>query len=89
MASKCTTCYYKFNTVDELETHLEIEHGQACPQCASSQCRCRNNVQWDNLSPKQPSYSCGKCDYSFLTNEELEKHISVRERNNCINCNQC
>ncbi|XP_024911909.1 zinc finger protein 423 isoform X4 [Cynoglossus semilaevis] len=84
---RCPECGVKFETVEDLESHVQTDHPEVSPETSAAGKKAENP-----LAPKK-TYQCIKCQMTFETEREIQIHVAnhmIEEGINheCKLCNQ-
>ncbi|XP_064191553.1 zinc finger protein 423 isoform X2 [Anguilla rostrata] len=85
---RCPECGVKFETVDDLETHVQVDHPEVSPETSGPK-----KMTDASPVPKKKTYQCIKCQMTFETEREIQIHVAnhmIEEGINheCKLCNQ-
>lgn len=85
---RCPECAVKFETVDDLENHVQMDHPEMSPETSGAK-----KVTDASPVPKKKTYQCIKCQMTFETEREIQIHVAnhmIEEGINheCKLCNQ-
>ncbi|XP_018582161.1 zinc finger protein 423 isoform X1 [Scleropages formosus] len=85
---RCPECAVKFETLEDLETHIQMDHPEMSPETSGSK-----KVTGASPVPKKKTYQCIKCQMTFETEREIQIHVAnhmIEEGINheCKLCNQ-
>ena len=93
----CTMCRKFFFFEDELNCHMNLEHGvktekNYCPKCKAAYvdqhtCRFEKKYQYNR---EKREFACKQCDKTYSSNAHLEGHIkTVHENRLDFECQHC
>ncbi|XP_038662603.1 zinc finger protein 423 isoform X3 [Scyliorhinus canicula] len=85
---RCPDCAVKFETVEDLESHIQIDHREMTPETSS-----QKKSSQASPAPRKKTYQCIKCQMTFETEREIQIHVAnhmIEEGINheCKLCNQ-
>ncbi|XP_049339659.1 zinc finger protein 423 isoform X2 [Astyanax mexicanus] len=85
---RCPECAVKFETVEDLESHVQVDHPEMSPETSGAK-----KVAEASPVPKKKTYQCIKCQMTFETEREIQIHVAnhmIEEGINheCKLCNQ-
>ncbi|KAK6480189.1 zinc finger protein 423 [Huso huso] len=85
---RCPECAVKFETLEDLESHIQLDHREMTPETSS-----QKKVPEASPAPKKKTYQCIKCQTTFETEREIQIHVAnhmIEEGINheCKLCNQ-
>uniref|UniRef100_A0A8B9KFH6 Zinc finger protein 423 n=1 Tax=Astyanax mexicanus TaxID=7994 RepID=A0A8B9KFH6_ASTMX len=85
---RCLECAVKFETVEDLESHVQVDHPEMSPETSGAK-----KVAEASPVPKKKTYQCIKCQMTFETEREIQIHVAnhmIEEGINheCKLCNQ-
>ncbi|XP_076123669.1 zinc finger protein 423 isoform X2 [Alosa pseudoharengus] len=85
---RCVECAVKFESVEDLENHVQVDHPKMSPETSGSK-----KVTDASPVPKKKTYQCIKCQMTFETEREIQIHVAnhmIEEGINheCKLCNQ-
>ncbi|XP_048402702.1 zinc finger protein 423 isoform X3 [Stegostoma tigrinum] len=85
---RCPDCSVKFETVEDLESHIQIDHREMTPETSS-----QKKSSQASPAPRKKTYQCIKCQMTFETEREIQIHVAnhmIEEGINheCKLCNQ-
>ncbi|XP_032892269.1 zinc finger protein 423 isoform X7 [Amblyraja radiata] len=84
---RCPDCAVKFETMEDLESHIQIDHREMTPETSS-----QKKSSQASPAPRK-TYQCIKCQMTFETEREIQIHVAnhmIEEGINheCKLCNQ-
>ncbi|KAG7279788.1 hypothetical protein CRUP_008858 [Coryphaenoides rupestris] len=84
---RCPECGVKFESVEDLETHVQTDHPEVSPESLAAK------KAEASPAPKKKTYQCIKCQMTFETEREIQIHVAnhmIEEGINheCKLCNQ-
>ncbi|KAJ3596247.1 hypothetical protein NHX12_002656 [Muraenolepis orangiensis] len=84
---RCPECGVKFETVEDLESHVQTDHPEVSPDSLVGK------KAEGSSAPKKKTYQCIKCQMTFETEREIQIHVAnhmIEEGINheCKLCNQ-
>ncbi|KAG7468675.1 hypothetical protein MATL_G00145840 [Megalops atlanticus] len=68
---RCPECGVKFETVEDLETHVQVDHPEVSPDTSG-----QKKVTDASPIPKKKTYQCIKCQMTFETEREIQIHVA-------------
>ncbi|XP_066569569.1 zinc finger protein 423 [Amia ocellicauda] len=85
---RCPECAVKFESVEDLESHVQLDHREMTPETSN-----QKKVADASPAPKKKTYQCIKCQMTFETEREIQIHVAnhmIEEGINheCKLCNQ-
>ncbi|KAM9480811.1 zinc finger protein 423 isoform 3-T3 [Clarias gariepinus] len=85
---RCPECAVKFETVEDLESHVQVDHPEMSPETSVAK-----KATDASPVPKKKTYQCIKCQMTFETEREIQIHVAnhmIEEGINheCKLCNQ-
>uniref|UniRef100_A0A4W4G4R8 Zinc finger protein 423 n=1 Tax=Electrophorus electricus TaxID=8005 RepID=A0A4W4G4R8_ELEEL len=85
---RCPECAVKFETLEDLESHVQVDHPEMSPETSSAK-----KATEASPVPKKKTYQCIKCQMTFETEREIQIHVAnhmIEEGINheCKLCNQ-
>ncbi|XP_056273043.1 zinc finger protein 423 isoform X2 [Pseudoliparis swirei] len=83
---RCPECGVKFESVEDLESHVRTDHPEISPETSAKKAEA-------SPAPKKKTYQCIKCQMTFETEREIQIHVAnhmIEEGINheCKLCNQ-
>ncbi|XP_061773074.1 zinc finger protein 423 isoform X2 [Nerophis ophidion] len=84
---RCPECGVKFESVEDLESHVQTDHPDVSPESSAGK------KAEASPAPKKKTYQCIKCQMTFETEREIQIHVAnhmIEEGINheCKLCNQ-
>lgn len=85
---RCPECAVKFESLEDLETHVQTDHPEVSPETSAAAKKAEASP-----APKKKTYQCIKCQMTFETEREIQIHVAnhmIEEGINheCKLCNQ-
>uniref|UniRef100_A0A8B9KAQ3 Zinc finger protein 423 n=1 Tax=Astyanax mexicanus TaxID=7994 RepID=A0A8B9KAQ3_ASTMX len=68
---RCLECAVKFETVEDLESHVQVDHPEMSPETSGAK-----KVAEASPVPKKKTYQCIKCQMTFETEREIQIHVA-------------
>ncbi|XP_065139370.1 zinc finger protein 423 isoform X3 [Paramisgurnus dabryanus] len=68
---RCPECAVKFETLDDLESHVQVDHPEMSPETSGAK-----KVTDASPVPKKKTYQCIKCQMTFETEREIQIHVA-------------
>ncbi|XP_064414606.1 zinc finger protein 423 isoform X5 [Latimeria chalumnae] len=68
---RCPECGVKFESMEELENHIHVDHREMTPETSSQ----RKSSQTSPV-PRKKTYQCIKCQMTFETEREIQIHVA-------------
>ena len=84
----CKQAYRSFHSVQALNVHHHIFHPRIlfrCRICPKIHCTPSSDT-YHNYEHQQPTFSCPKCDRSFVINSKLQQHRRVHIKQRLYKC---
>ncbi|XP_039618798.1 zinc finger protein 423 isoform X2 [Polypterus senegalus] len=67
---RCSECAVKFESLDDLESHIQLDHREMTPDMSI-----QKKVPENSSLPKK-TYQCIKCQMTFETEREIQIHVA-------------
>ena len=94
----CSSCNHRFFTADDLEAHLNVEHGidtkkNYCKDCkqpikVDQQHTCHFHFA-NKEKKKHVPFKCAICRKEFATKNTMKRHIEQIHEGKTYSCDQC
>ncbi|XP_053356232.1 zinc finger protein 423 isoform X3 [Clarias gariepinus] len=68
---RCPECAVKFETVEDLESHVQVDHPEMSPETSVAK-----KATDASPVPKKKTYQCIKCQMTFETEREIQIHVA-------------
>ncbi|XP_072290508.1 zinc finger protein 423 isoform X1 [Eucyclogobius newberryi] len=66
---RCPECGVKFESVEDLESHVQTDHPEVSPENSAKKAEA-------SPAPKKKTYQCIKCQMTFETEREIQIHVA-------------
>ncbi|KAM9814644.1 zinc finger protein 423 isoform 1-T1 [Syngnathus typhle] len=68
---RCPECGVKFESLEDLESHVQTDHPEVSPETSSAGKKAEASP-----APKKKTYQCIKCQMTFETEREIQIHVA-------------